>query len=327
MKRLWHDATPLTITTLALLMLGCSFDATRLDKRACGPTRACTGAGEVCCEGYCVREDTCAGDAGVPLDVGRRDGAPDVDSLTDRDGDGHPNDRDNCPDTKNSNQIDTDRDGVGDACDCAPGDDVFTFAIVDEDPFSEDVQFTALDGAAWTVVEGSYLQPEIDGVHRAEYDLSRNKAYLARTTVRFLAGGNDGLSDPAQNMEFIGLAVRTSDSGMNLGAGYYCGVDLVGQKLHIAYTSREAISKGQFFLFSETDGAQPGKFVGTTLQANIPYTLTFRAVDEVLSCTLDIPGGFTTEFRVTDTKFTTGAFALTTIGTSAEFEAVKVCAK
>ena len=35
----------------------------------------------------------------------------------DRDGDGIPNDQDNCPDTANPDQADADQDGVGDACD------------------------------------------------------------------------------------------------------------------------------------------------------------------------------------------------------------------
>lgn len=36
---------------------------------------------------------------------------------TDTDGDGIANSLDNCPDTRNSNQLDTDRDSIGDACD------------------------------------------------------------------------------------------------------------------------------------------------------------------------------------------------------------------
>jgi len=38
---------------------------------------------------------------------------------TDRDGDGVANDKDNCPDDANKDQLDTDADGKGDACDPA----------------------------------------------------------------------------------------------------------------------------------------------------------------------------------------------------------------
>ena len=41
-------------------------------------------------------------------------------TLTDTDGDGVPNYRDNCPSKKNATQLDTDQDGIGDACDTCP---------------------------------------------------------------------------------------------------------------------------------------------------------------------------------------------------------------
>ncbi|WP_198661663.1 thrombospondin type 3 repeat-containing protein [Lewinella sp. IMCC34183] len=65
------------------------------------------------------------------LTVTDDDGATDTDQVTvtvkapvgDRDGDGIPDDKDNCPDTPNADQKDTDGDGKGDACDVvAPQD-------------------------------------------------------------------------------------------------------------------------------------------------------------------------------------------------------------
>ena len=45
-----------------------------------------------------------------------------VTPMWDRDGDGVEDSRDNCPDTQNANQTDTDQDGVGDVCDALPND-------------------------------------------------------------------------------------------------------------------------------------------------------------------------------------------------------------
>ena len=57
------------------------------------------------------------GSCNAGVDHSKNTPTPDI---VDADNDGITDDEDNCPDTANLNQADTDMDGVGDACDTGP---------------------------------------------------------------------------------------------------------------------------------------------------------------------------------------------------------------
>jgi plastocyanin len=84
-----------------------------------------TGA---CCHDDYTCEQLTAANCQVPGDifwgVGTACDSPEAPcGPADADGDGVPDDSDNCPDTPNDDQTDTDGDGYGDACDLCPGED------------------------------------------------------------------------------------------------------------------------------------------------------------------------------------------------------------
>ncbi len=99
----------------------------------CGPTGTCSAgacqcttdadcAAEAgfCSGGTCMKgQGTCVTDAECPPAVLCSTSTPIVPASADVDGDGIPDQLDNCPTVPNPDQADSDGDGVGDACDVA----------------------------------------------------------------------------------------------------------------------------------------------------------------------------------------------------------------
>ncbi len=88
-----------------------------------------------------------------------------VTSGGDRDGDGIPDNIDNCPDVPNPDQLDSDHDGVGDACDAFPNDSCSVITINDNCPGWMSCSASDLT-ASWTTTsttEGSTASLEVAG--------------------------------------------------------------------------------------------------------------------------------------------------------------------
>jgi hypothetical protein len=113
--------------------------------------------------------------------------------MTDADGDGVPDDGDNCPVTANPDQTDTDGDGLGDACDVCDGSIGPSYTVLSESPTeilleiadckgifdvrlgaaSQNLAFTILSGApgdpVW-VVRLELIDPTQQGIGSVEAD-------------------------------------------------------------------------------------------------------------------------------------------------------------
>lgn len=322
-----HAALFVALTTL----IGCHFDSSHLDERACdseAQQSACE-EGFTCCRGYCVQPNSCvdAGTDGPPLWA---DGPP-IDAINemDKDGDGILNDLDNCPTVHNPLQLDGDKDGMGDLCDCAPSDDLFSESVVDVETFAQPLPFTPVESASdWELLGGLYRQTSKNYLRRSAYHMVDHAGFIASVQLRLIEAGNDGLSDPAENVSMAGIVVRTSNLAANSGSGYFCGIDLQNTRITLGKTVGDDLQKGRITLLSNPSDplGGPGKVITKGVLANTPYRLSFRAEQDQLTCTVVLPDLSVVELIHQDSDLISGGLALFTIGVSAQYETVKACA-
>jgi len=309
-----------------LSLAGCQLDSHHLEERACAPGGSCPPS-YTCCGGYCVLPSTCPGPADAsPTWEGPR---ADLNLVIDRDGDGVPNEKDNCPDGYNPSQADADKDGFGDVCDCAPTDPSFRSTQIAIESFGSTVPFSPVENASrWTLLGSTYTQTSPDGLNRASAAGSQ-QAFLATSRLRLEDAGDAQLPGLGRPLNMAGVVVRAGSLGPGTGTGYYCGVDAANSRLILAKTSSGDLAQGKLALFpNPTDPfGQPGMKISGGLHLNMPYRITLRAVGSRLTCQVMLPDLSMIEFAESDAELSSGSFALFTAGASAHFESVKLCAQ
>lgn len=134
-----------------------------------------------------------------------------ADDVGDRDGDGVPDDSDNCPDVSNEDQADYDGDGMGDACDSDDDgdgvDDVDdAFPLSDTDPFVW-VNGTATDVGNQVLADGATFNDLI----AVCWDEAENHGHFVSCVAELTrAWRADGLLDGSASGEIVRVAAKTN---------------------------------------------------------------------------------------------------------------------
>ena len=254
---------------------------------AADPYRCPCGDGLVCVDGICVP----AGDGGP-------DGTAPDGPLPDGPG----------PD--GTAPADAQNDGQRDAPkqqDAAPG---CTF-----DPLTADAgTFAAvLTSTSWQFSAAGYAQTITDDLHTSWIAGSGGDQVSIQAVVTPIAQGRPLFSNPNGNFASLaGVMVRASSLSATSETGYFCGVDLRGQRLLLGrMAGAYSPSHGTFTILDEQ---------AMTVNVNTGYLLKAQAQGGAISCTSEL-----IQVNATDPTIATGSVGFYTLGARARFNDAMYC--
>jgi hypothetical protein len=294
----------LAIATAALGVIGgCVFHDGRADSYRCGSGGACPDELE-CVDGICV--SAAVADAGTDARVsdGSTDGEPDTDGPEDG-----PVQEDGSSQDDGPQQEDGSSQNDGPQQDAAPGC-VF-------DPLTDDAgHFTAvLTGTSWQVGTSGYRQNSTDDLHDTWVAASGGDQVSIQAQVTLTAQGQARFNQPGGNFaSAAGVIVRASSLSTTSVTGYFCGVDLRGQRLLLGRMNMAGTYSSGRGVFTVL-GSQ-----NMTLGLNTPYPVRAEARGSTITCTSDA-----TQVSATDNSIASGSVGLFTIGARARFTAADYC--
>jgi hypothetical protein len=263
---------------------GCVFKGGDADPYRCGPGGSCA-AGLECVDGICVTAPQADGGADGAEPDGPPDGSPD-------DGPG---------------TADAQHDGPRQQ-DAAPGC-VF-------DPLGSDLgTFTpVLASTTWQFGSGGYNQTYSEDLHLTWISGAGGGPVSMQVQVTLVAQGRPLFDTPNGNFASAGgVVLRASSLSATSVTGYFCGVDLRGQRLLLGRMSGAySATHGNFTIL----GSQPLPSVAM----NTPYLVLADATGGALTCTV----GATT-VSASDNTIGTGSVGLFTLGARARFTDAMYC--
>lgn len=172
------------------------------------------------------------GQGSVGADAGPIEASPDggvSNPANDDDMDAVPDGEDNCPRVSNTDQLDTDSDGIGNACDCDPEDaSVASYRLLDDDLRTDRGDFEVPQGfaaASWTFTDAGYQQNRLvdDGTDVSllvtDHEVENVVMEATAVSTEIASFGDDDL----RQIMFIARA----DVGSDIYNAVGCGIEVV----------------------------------------------------------------------------------------------------
>jgi len=325
---------PLVAGLLALVAGGCVFKGGAADEYRCH-SGVCP-AGLQCVDGICVAAPDAGSDTGIgdaaedgPQEDAQQDAQQDAQRDAQQDGqqdaqrDAQQDAQDDAPPQQDAQQDAQDdappqQDAQQDVQDDAPPqqdaqEDAAVGCVLD--PLTSDAgHFTAvLTSGAWQFGGTGYSQTVSDDLHDTWVSgAGGDHVSIQVVTVPTQQGRPQFNSPPGNFASAVGVIVRASGLTTTSATGYFCGVDLRGQRLLLGRMSGAySVGNGSFTILGQS---------AMTVTLNTAYTVRAEAQGSAITCA----SGSQTINSV-DASITTGSVGLFTIGARARFTDAYYC--
>jgi hypothetical protein len=267
--------------------------------------------------------DTADGpDAAVEDDGDDNDGDDFDDVTNDADGDGVADSQDNCPELANDDQLDTDSDSIGDACDCDPNDAAVAATLVVVDSLDADrALVSGAEGFAttsWGHTSGRLAQTRLvdDATDAVFFNLP---ATLADVRVELTAASTEIADFGADDLRQLFIVARASSTADDFAAEA-CGIEVVEGLSPTQKTSVLSLGGSP----AAVDSTVRQRTDRALVTENEDFSVVLDIRNNTVTCSVTLGGNDTTTATGT-TSLPAGAVGLFTRETRASFSNLKIC--
>jgi hypothetical protein len=254
------------------------------------------------------------GDFGTEPDAGEESADMDGDTLEDGE--------DNCPRASNADQVDSDADGIGDACDCDPDDpEVASYAVAGDDLSTDRGMLRVPEGFSadsWGFASGALRQNALSN-DSTDAILFKTSYPIADLAFEATVASTEYAEFDAADLRQI-LLVARADVSSKVYDGAACGIEVVEGLAPTQKTSVIGLSGTPASLTVSALARSNRAAVAT----NEELTMRMELRGTQMTCTVTLDGNDVTVAQAA-VPLGSGGIGFHTRETKALFKSVRVC--